>query len=47
MENYSENYQLSSTKAIKEISKLKSSPTKKDIEFLLKRFQKDRWIIER
>ncbi|ORX77700.1 hypothetical protein BCR32DRAFT_295471 [Anaeromyces robustus] len=47
MENYSENYQLSSTDAIREISKLKYSFTKKDIEALLKRFQKDRWIMEK
>ncbi|ORX52094.1 hypothetical protein BCR36DRAFT_582612 [Piromyces finnis] len=47
MESYSERYQLSSTKAIQEINKLKFSLTKKDIELLLKRFQNDKWIIER
>eukprot|EP00833_Pecoramyces_ruminatium_P005467 jgi/Orpsp1_1/1179499/evm.model.c7180000069550.2 len=47
MDNYEENYQLSSTKAIQEISKLKFSLTKKEIELLLKRFQNDRWIKEK
>jgi len=46
MDNYEDKYQLSSTKAIQEISKLKSL-TKKEIELLLKRFQSDRWIVER
>ena len=47
MDNYNEKYQLSSTKAIQEISKLKFSLTKKEIEILFKRFEADRWIIER
>jgi len=47
MDNYNEKYQLSSTKAIQEISKLKFSLTKKEIEILFKRFEADRWIVER